>query len=38
MQGAAFGLSPAIRLSYAASRSQLIEAMQRLSAAVRALT
>ena len=37
VQGAAFGLSPAIRLSYAASRAELTEAMDRLSAAVAAL-
>lgn len=37
VQGAAFGLSPAIRLSYAASRTELAEAMERLKAAVEAL-
>ena len=38
VQGAAFGLSPAIRLSYAASRAELDEALERLSAAVAALS
>ncbi|MEQ9673135.1 MAG: pyridoxal phosphate-dependent aminotransferase [Roseovarius indicus] len=37
VQGAAFGLSPAIRLSYAASRAELSEAMERLKAAIAAL-
>lgn len=37
VQGAAFGLSPAIRLSYAASRAELSEAMERVKAAIAAL-
>ncbi len=37
VQGAVFGLSPAIRLSYAASRAELTEALDRLAAAVAAL-
>ena len=37
VQGAAFGLSPAIRFSYAASRTALSEAMGRLKSAVAAL-